>query len=214
MSVNRVQLFVMPGCQVCPQMERLFEQMHQQGAIDELQVYDLQQHPEMAQQYHIRSVPHYLINGIAFTGLKSLGDINHLLQQDDSGKWESLISDELSSGQLDSVEKRIRQQPDARNAMIALLKEHDTPLVVRIGLTAIIETLAESGLLIPFEDDLIEMTRHVDERIAIDAMYYLSLLGTTRSLKTLTDIAEKGAEKLRHQALELLEDVGEGKSLH
>lgn len=214
MSLNNVQLFVMQGCQVCPQMERLFEQMHQQGEIDQLQVFDVRQYPELAQQYQVRTVPYYLINGVAFSGLKSRHDINQLLQQDEVEKWQSLISDELSSGQLDSVEQLIREQPAARDAMISLLGLEDTPLVVRIGLSAVIETLAPGGLLLPYEDSFIEMSRHNEERIAIDALYYLSLLGTTRSLKALADISKKGSEILRQQAIELLEDISDGQPIH
>ena len=66
----------MPGCAICPQMERLFEEMHKNGAIDELEVLDVTEHPELAQQHNIRSVPFYLINGVAFSGLKTRQEID------------------------------------------------------------------------------------------------------------------------------------------
>lgn len=204
----------MNGCEVCPQMERLFRQMHQNGAISSLHIYDLHEYPEFAQQFNIRSVPFYLINGVAFNGLKSRSEIDRLLKKIDSATWLELIKQALSSGQLDAVEENIRQQIDARDAMIDLLNDSETALVVRIGLTAIIESLADGDLLNAYENKFIDMVSHEDEQIAIDGMYYLSLLATTASLKMLTDISQNGPVMLRDQARELLEESTRDQVLH
>ncbi len=204
----------MPGCQVCPQMERLFHQMHQQGAITDLQIFDVQQHPELAQKHNIRSVPYYLINGVAFNGLKTRGEIDQLLQKDDEAKWIEMIREELSNGELESVEQVIRQYDAARKAMIELLMDADTALVVRIGLTAVIESLATGELLKDYEQSFIDMTAHEDERIAVDALYYLSLMETPACLSTLNEMAINGPDNLRAHALELLEDSVKNNVLH
>ncbi len=214
MKHHQIKLFVMPGCQVCPQMEHLFEQMHQQGAISELEVFDVQQHPELAEQHNIRSVPHYLINGVAFTGLKSRREIDQLLDKTDADKWIEMIQDSLAGGELEPVEQAVRKQPSAREAMIVLLDDPETALLVRIGLTAVIETLATEGLLNTYEQQFIRMTTHDDERIAVDALYYLSLINTPDSLATLQDLAENGSMVLREHALELLQDEAKDQVLH
>ncbi len=214
MKGHQVKLFVMQGCQVCPQMERIFEEMHQQGAIGGLEILDVQQHPKLAKQYNIRSVPYYLIDGVAFSGLKSRREIDQLLHQKDSEKWREMIRESLSGGELDPVEQAVRQQPAAGEAMIVLLKDPLTPLLVRIGLTAVIETLAAEGLLDDYEQQFIEMTEHDDERIAVDALYYLSLINTAGSLAALQTLAEQGSQVMREHALELLQDEARDQVLH
>ena len=211
---NKILLFIMPGCSVCPQMERLFEELHERGDIDELEVLDNTIIPDLAGKYNIKTVPFYLINGIAFNGLKTREEVVDLLQQDDSQKWISLIRAELIDGQLELINNYIQKHEAARVAMMELLADTDTELVVRIGLTAIIESLAAGDLLDSLEERFIQMTRHNDERIALDALYYLSLLSSPSSLAALTNVARNGKPGLREDARELLAERMTDRVLH
>lgn len=204
----------MPGCNMCPQMERLFHELHQQGAIHELQIIDVTTHPELAEKYHIKSVPSYLINGVTFNGVKTYRDIKKLLQKDDFQKWVSLVRAELVDGHLDTVERYVKQNEAAGEAMMHLLAQKDTELVVRIGLTAIIESMVEASLLQPYEDKFIQLATHEEERIALDALYYLSLLSSPASLQALGEIAKNGKQSLREDALELLAETLSDRVLH
>lgn len=197
----------MQGCHVCPEMERIFHQLKQQGEISELKVFDVKDHPQLAQQYHIRSVPHYLINGVAFTGLKSQGEILKLLQSEENQRLQQWITDQLAEGQLDEVESRIDQQPPLREAAMQLLENIDTPLMVRIGLSAVIESLAEQGVFNSFAARFIMLADHPEDRIAIDAIYYLQLLSTPSTLNKLSEIAQHGRAELKMQAQELLLEI-------
>jgi len=214
MKHHEIKLFIMQGCQLCPQMEAIFKDMHKNGAIDRLEITDLAQHPEIAQQYHIRSVPYYFIDGVAFNGLKSQHDIEQILQQDDNAKWRQLIVEALSSGQLEQAEQFIRQQPQAREAMLQLLADDETALVVRIGLSAIIEAMAGEGLLKDYEAQFIRLAHTTNPTIAQDAIYYLSLLGSDNSLQTLTDIANDKSSAVHEQAAELLQDIAHESTTH
>ena len=205
MSHNEIDLFVMPGCSICPKMEHLFNDMLQKEQISRLKIYDVTEHPDLARQYHIRSVPYYRINGVAFTGLKTHAEIRALLDQGSSANWIDRISEELSQGNLDEIEQGVRDDSVSREAMLALLEDDQAPLVVRIGLTAIIESVAASGLLNGFESRFIQLAQRPDPRIATDGLYYLYLLSTPGSLAALEKIADSGhPEELRAEAAELL----------
>lgn len=214
MSNNKIELFVMHNCQICPQMERLFKDMHQKGAIDALEIIDIGEHPDIAQKHNIRSVPHYLINDVAFYGLKTQQEILTLLQQKDIDKWQEFIKSELAEGQLDTVEQAIREEISARDAMMLLLIDSETSLVVRIGLSAIIESIAGTGILNQYENQFIDLTQHNDESIAIDAIYYLSLLATQSCVATLIEIAQNGLENLKLHAAEALEELSSEQLKH
>ncbi len=199
-----IELFVMQDCHVCPQMERIFHDLKLQGEITQLKVFDVKEHPQLAQQYHIRSVPHYMINGIAFSGLKSQTEILKLLHSGEEQNLQLWIAEQLAEGQLSEVETRVIQQPQARQALVQLLEDIDTPLMVRIGLTAVIESLAEHGVFTDFESRFIQLANHPQDRIAIDALYYLQLLSSPSSLEKLSEIAKNGRSELQLQAQELL----------
>lgn len=211
---NDISLFVMPGCNMCPRMKEIFEDMHRIGAISELNVVDISLHPELAEKYNIKSVPFYLINGVGFNGVRTRQEIELLLQQNETQKWTSLLRSELIDGQLDTVEEYMQTHKIARVAMLELLQDEDTELVVRIGLTAVIESLVGRGLLESHEDGFIELTTNDDDRIAMDALYYLSLLSTPSSLQALTEIARNGKHSLREDARELLAESMCDRVLH
>ena len=199
----------MPGCSVCPQMERLFEGMHRGGEISSLQIVDVTEHPNLVKQHGIRSVPFYLINEVAFSGLRTRAEIEALLGQGEAQIWQDKITQQLAAGELDSVEQDIRQHAEARDAMMSLLQNDGTELVVRLGLTAIIEELAQSGVLTGLEQRFIALSDHDDDRIATDALYYLDLLATPLTLQALAQVAMQGRQSLRAEAEELLAEHAE-----
>ena len=214
MKRHEIKLFVMSGCSLCPRMEALFKKMHENGAVDELKILNLAEHPALAEKFHIRSVPYYFIDGVGFSGIRSQHDIEQILQQDDSDSWRQQIVEQLSGGDLDAAEKQIRQHPEAREAMLQLLADDNTTLVVRIGLSAIIETLAEQGLLDEYEDRFIELAKTDNETIGQDAIYYLSLLRGDASLQALMRIANTADHPLQAQAAELLQEIADEQAVH
>lgn len=214
MNPNRIELFVMPGCPICPQMERLFTQLRDEGLLGELEIIDISQHPDRARELGIRSAPSYLVNGVLFSGLKQRGEIEQLLEQNEAGKWRSLLSEELAEGGMERAREAVLEEEAAREALFDLLEDPETPLVVRIGLSAIIEELAERGLLEEHEPRLLQLAGHEDERIALDGLYYLSMLHTPNATETLTRIAADEEHPLRQQARELIEEQAESSSLH
>ena len=214
MNSHEVELFVMPGCPICPQMERLFKQLHEEGKLDRLEVVDITRQPERAQQLGIRSAPSYLINGVLFSGMKQRSEIEQLLQQNEGEKWRSLLSEELTEGGMETARKAVLENEAARQALFDLLEDEETPLVVRIGLSAIIEELAEQGLLEAYQSRLQQLAQHPEQRIALDGLYYLSMLHSPEAIETLSRIAEDDSHPLHEQARELMQEQAASDSLH
>ncbi len=214
MNQRKIELFVMPGCPICPQMERLFRQLQQEGKLDELEIVDIARNPERASELGIRSAPSYLVNGVLFSGLKRRSEIEQLLGQDEGGKWRSLLVEELSEGGMQTAREAVLEHEAARQALFDLLGDAETSLVVRIGLSAIIEELAERGLLEAYQPRLLQLAQHDDERIALDGLYYLSMLKTPEAIEALSRVAADETHPLRQQAGELLQERDASGSLH
>lgn len=211
---NIVELYVMKGCSVCPTMERLFQHLQDEGHVGELMVYDLAEHPELAERHGIRSVPFYRINGIGFNGLRDQRELLNLLGSREIDSMAQWITDQLREGRLDEVEQAVLQKVVAREALVQLLESVDTELVVRIGLSAVIEALADQRIFDPYEQRFIELANHAEERIAIDALYYLQLISTPATLARLSQLAESGSGELSDQARELLDEAASGIVIH
>lgn len=211
---NSIELFVMQGCHVCPQMERTFQALQQQGEIDNLQIIDVSEQPELARQHNIRSVPHYIINGIAFSGLKSREEILSIVQSSTDHLLLRWMREQLTEGQLSDVELMVSKKSAARQALLILLNDLDTSLVVRIGLTAIIESLAQDHIFDDMEQRFIKLVEHHEQRIAIDALYYLQLISTPGCQQKLLEIAETGSSELSQLAHELILESSIGERRH
>jgi len=200
-------LFKMEGCQFCPQMKRIFEDLHREGALDSLQVIDVMREPEIAEKYNIRSVPSYRINQDIFSGLKTRKEIKQLLLESEQIDWRKILVEELSDGQLESAQSKIRQHSSAIEAMFDLLADKQTALVVRIGLTAVIETLTGEGKLGDYEAQFIQLSSSEDETIVTDAIYYLTLLGTDSARDRLQALTLHSQQNIAQYAREAIVEL-------
>ena len=204
----------MQDCHLCPHMVKLFEGMLKKGAIDELDILDVAQNETLARHLNIRSLPFYQINGVAFSGVRSTSDIQQLLGMDGLNKWQQQLRQLLQQGEIVVAEESVKEHVEARNAVVSLLTHEDSDLMLRIGLTAVIESVAKTGIFDDFEQQFITLSKSPDEPIAIDATYYLSLIATPQSIDRLSEVAisDKSSQALKDQARELLEELNESKN--
>ena len=211
---NKITLFVMQDCHLCPQMVKLFEGMIKNGAIDALEILDVAQHETLARHLNIRSLPFYQINGVAFSGVRSTSDIQQLLDMDGLNKWQQQLRQLLQQGEITVAEESVKEHVESRNAVVSLLTHEDSDLMLRIGLTAVIESVAKTGIFDDFEQQFIILSNSPDESIAIDAIYYLSLIATPHSINRLIEVtlSNNSSQALKDQALELLEELNESKN--
>jgi hypothetical protein len=209
-----VELFVMQGCSVCPTMERIFQRMLNEGVISELKLFDVGRQRDLAEQYSIRSVPYYRIDGKGFSGLRPEAELRRLLVSAEGNVIAEWMAEQLREGGLKQVEDKVLQNRTARQALVRMLENPSTELVIRIGLSAVIEALVEQRIFDEFEDRFIELSRHHEARIAIDALYYLQLISTPSTLQQLQLLAAQDDGEIAHQARELLAEATAGAVAH
>lgn len=205
-SDSNVQLYVMPGCAVCPQMKRLFSELENEGKVANLEIKDVMQHPEEASELNIRSVPFYLINGVAHSGLKSRKEVLKLLQSDCLENWQAKLRQQFQQGELDQASDELISHEDARQAAMRLLQDPKTDLVVRIGITAAIESTTDNPVWNELLPDLIKLAQHADARVAEDGLYYLSLLKSPQAHQELLRLSTDESYALSEIVQELLSE--------
>ena len=205
---QKVELFVSEGCTLCPSMQAVFSRLFELGEISALEVFDISEQSALAQRYSIRSVPFYRIGELSYSGVRSEQEIRALLQQNEQARLTEWMTAQLREGELTSVENKVLQSMMARAVLVDLLESEDTELVVRIGLSAVIETLAPQRFFDSFVDRFILLSEHPEPRIAIDALYYLQLISTPQTLQQLDKLAKQPDSEIAIQAQELLLEAG------
>jgi len=93
------------------------------------------------------------------------------------------------------------------NALLLLFSSPETGLNSRIGISAIMESLAGSELLQGIVSRLGGLTRHDDPRIRGDAAHYLGLSGSEEAvvyLEAMVNDADANVRAVARESLELL----------
>jgi HEAT repeat protein len=119
----------------------------------------------------------------------------------------------LETGQLDSVTGACRRNPAALlESLVALAGDLDTPFAVRVGVGAVLEDLAETGLPAAALPALQRLAASEHPQVRADAAHFLGLDGSPSARQTLAGLARDPDAEVREIATESLAslETGEG----
>jgi hypothetical protein len=196
-------------CPWCPSVLASLQELHADGIIASLETVVIEEHPEVAAELGVRTVPWVRIGPFELEGMRSTAELREWAEKAFSeqglGDW---LDELLSSGQIKKVEQRIKQAPDTLAALITLFARSETGINTRIGISAIIEDLEDSELLQSQSDRLLELLGHKDANIRADACHFLSLTGlptAQAAIKPLLEDADADVRSMAHDSLERLQ---------
>jgi len=163
-------------CPYCPGVLKALKALLKSGHISKLEYHNIEEHPGLARELGVRTVPWVRIGPFELAGLRSEQELRTWAEKAASGTGLTNWLDELlSSGDINKPLERIRSEPAAMEALLELFTDPDTQLNTRIGISAIMEDLAGTETLGAIVDQLGELTRHEDARVRGDACHYLAL---------------------------------------
>lgn len=203
------ELLIATGCAHCPVVLEGLSTLIKEGIISSLQVTNIVNQPERAQELGVRSVPWLQLGPFILQGLHSPAELREWAER--AGSMEGMsayLQDQLKQGNLDAMEKLLTEQPTWLSALIPLLEQEDTDLKVRIGVDALLETLAASTDLDSLIEELGRLSQHERQSLRSDATHYLSLTHAPAAIPFLEarlqdesaevrDIAEEGLAELK-----------------
>jgi thiol-disulfide isomerase/thioredoxin len=197
-------------CPYCPTVLKGLEELLKSGMIGKFVAVNIEQHPEVARELKVRSVPWVRIGPFELEGLRSEKELRTWAEAagTESG-FELYLNELLSTGKIDQAIKRIKEIPAMIKALLALFADPQTQLNTRIGISAIMEHLAGSDLLHGMVDNLGELSRRDEARIRGDAAHYLGLTGSNNAigyLKRLIEDADPDVRAVAAESLDLLEN--------
>lgn len=201
-------LFIATGCQHCPSVLQSLGELVKSGVLGKLEVINIQQHPEIASEYNVRSVPWVKMGPFELTGLRSKSELEQWLKRvDDPAAMGDYFSELMTSGEINKVQEIINNNPDYFSILLELMASPDTTLSVRIGVGAVIEDFSGGEILKNNIDALGEYTRHKEARVRNDACHYLSLSETSEALKYIKPLLKDDDAEVREVAEEAIEEL-------
>jgi HEAT repeat protein len=173
--------------------------------IGRLEAVNIEQHPEVARALGVRSVPWVRIGAFELEGLRSEKELQLWAETADTEAGYAAYFDELlSAGKINRAIKLVQSNPDAIDALLLLFSNPETQLNTRIGISAIIESLAGSALLQGIIDRLGVLSGYDDPRIRGDAAHYLGLTGSEKAIAYIRNLVDDANADVRAAAMESL----------
>jgi len=201
-------LFTTPGCAHCPAVLRSLNTLVKQGLIGKLTVMDVAEHPEQAAEYGVRASPWLRLGPFTLTGAHSLAELR---------QWAAWASGD--EGTVHYVEHLLRQgnYPQAKafididtsrlKPLLAIVAAPLAKLEVRLGVSALLESHAQSPSLQKLLPQLAELSRHEDHRVRADACHLLGLTGSPAARPHLQACLDDDHAEVREIAAESLEEL-------
>ncbi len=203
-------LLTTPGCPHCPTVLRGLDDLVNQGLIGKLEVVDIALHPERAAEFNVRAAPWVKLGPFELEGLRSPAELRSWAQRANSMTGTARYFEELlKEGKLDKVIQFVKDQPDAIEALLILASDKDAELIIRIGVSAIIESYEATEILNNHFDSLRALSENEDPRVRSDACHFLSLTHNPEAIDILKDLAQDPEISVRDVAVESLEDIQE-----
>ncbi|MDX1823446.1 MAG: HEAT repeat domain-containing protein [Thiohalomonadales bacterium] len=207
-SPLEAELLIATGCVHCPVVLEGVSTLLKEGVIGSLRVTNIVSQPERAQELGVRSVPWLQLGPFTLQGLHSPAELRDWAKRAGSVEGMSLyLHDQLKQGHLEAMEKMLANQPQWLMALLPLLEDEDTDMKVRIGVDALLESLASDTDLSSLVEGLGRLSQHDRQALRSDATHYLALTGSPSAIPYLEARLQDDSAEVREIAEESLAEL-------
>jgi hypothetical protein len=210
--VPDAELMIASGCAHCPVVLAGLAELIKAGQIGRLEVINIAQHPELAEERGVRGVPWIRIGPFELTGAHSQAELKEFATR--AGSKSGLMDylrESLETGELDRVISVCRRSPEMLPPLLALAGDLETPFAARIGVGAVLEDLATDGLLSDLVDDISRLAASPDPQTRADAAHFLGLTGDEKARPALEKLATDNDREVREIAMESMANLVSGR---
>ena len=198
-------------CPHCPYVLASLSDLVKKGVLSRLEVVNLEQRPDIAQELGVQSVPWVRIGQFELTGLRSKSELEEWIEKANTSAGDTKYIEELlAEGKLNQVLGMIEKDNQLLQALLQLIADGDAKINARLGVGVIIEEYEGKSELATLIPGLGELTRSEDARVRSDAAHYLSLTHDV-SVKTFIEpLLEDSHAEVREVAEESLAELNAG----
>ena len=204
-------LFMTSECPNCPAVLQALGELVKEGHLGKLTITNLSVNPEAATEFNIRSVPFVRIGLFDLTGLRSKKELYGWVRRAGSiTGMANYFAELLTSGQLNEAIAFTEKHPKSIEALFVLASTPETGINTRIGISAIIEAMADKGTLSEHIDGLLTLSKHDDPQVRSEACHFLALSQSAEAKERLETLLSDSEENVRLAAKESLDDMIHG----
>ena len=204
------RLFTAPGCPHCNGMKIILQQLLHEKDIEHLDIVDITQQPELANELGIRSVPWLEIGPLTFTGEQSMKDLRlWIVRLGDPESMADYYQKLLTDGELAAAESMLKKNPDTLLSLLTLIVRDELPLQVRIGVVAVFEGVSGSSQLQELIPKMGLQLTHDDYRVRADIAYLMGLTGSKTAISPLRSALLDQHPEVREIAADALEELAD-----
>ena len=201
-------LLMATHCPYCPTVLQGLESLQAKGIIGTLEAINIEEHPEVAREAGVRTVPWVRIGPFELEGLRSEQELREWAEKAGTEAGLAAWLDQLlATGKVKTVEEQLKRDPAILAVLLSLFADTDTQMNTRIGISAIIEDLEGSDQLQGQVDRLAEMLSHPDAGIRGDACHFLSLTALPRAKELMVPLLDDPEQDVRMLAKDSIEQL-------
>ncbi len=183
-----ITLYISSTCPNCEAMLHSVTTLIKRGTMPSIEIVNIE-HPSAELPVAIRSVPTLALDSMVFNGLHSLDELEQLLGgYSNAGDYHLLTSYLLANGHLNQVERLLSTHPEAYQGLLRHIGDVNSPMQVRLGVTAILEAIPKTDALEALVPELLKLSHISNDRIRADAAHCLSLSAQPIALKRLEEL--------------------------
>jgi hypothetical protein len=204
------RLLVSSHCPHCHALETLLRERMAKGVLGQLDIINVEQHPEVAQCYGVRSVPWLQLGDFIFDEALTPADLDGWIAHVNEGSGQPrYITYLLQHGKLAKAIEWIEQGKVSLKAVVPMLADTEAKMNVRIGLGAIVEHFEATAAIREIVPDLIALLDEANPAVRTDACHYLSLTHSREVIVPLQEMLDDEDEQVRQVAKESLEELSQ-----
>jgi hypothetical protein len=198
-------LLMAPGCAHCPVVLASLTRLLEQGRLGRLEVVNVVVHPEAARAVGTRSVPWTRIGPFELEGLQGPAELAQWADHAAEGTGTAAyLAHLIEQRQLDKAVATARREPGALATLLGLAGTLETPMGIRIGVSAVVEELAGSAALRDALPALAALAASPEPQVRADAAHFLGLAATEAARPTLVSLLADPDAAVREIAAESL----------
>jgi hypothetical protein len=207
-SAPDAKLLIAPGCAHCPTVLQNLATLLKENSLGKLEVINIHQHPEIAQQLNVRSVPWLQLGEFTLSGSHSLNELRNYIEFINSPDGISEYIDyQLSEGQLSTLMNEIKHHPHWLASVIQLLTDDNTSMQTRLGIDSLIESLTGSDILKEYTDELGQLSKDVHVSRLADIIHYLGLTHSEKAIEFINSHCSHENPDIRETCQDALEEI-------
>ncbi len=201
-------LLIGTQCPHCPAVITALTGLVKAGELARLEIVNLEQSPQLAQQLGVRSVPWVRIGYFELEGVHSPAEYRQWLQRaQQPGGMRQYIEHMLGDGQVQKVISLIAQDHAIMAELFELMRDADAKINLRLGIGVIMETFAAEPWFQSYIPALEELCQHPDARVRADACHNLALTENPQVIATLEKLLHDPSAEVREVAQDGLDEL-------